>query len=215
MLIKVLLVEDHEIVREGLKALLEAEKNIKIAGEASNGREALFLVKASLPDVVLMDVNMPVMNGIEATQLIKKEFPEVKVLILSMHDHESYLIDMLDAGANGYVIKNCSREELIFAIKKVASDGVYIGPEFTLGMLAKYKNSSAFNIEKNPDISLSDYEIEVLQLVAEGLTNVEMAQKLHTSVRTIETRRKRLQEKTKTSNTATLIRFAVLNGLIK
>jgi DNA-binding NarL/FixJ family response regulator len=214
--IKVLLVEDHDIVRQGIKALLADEPETLVIGEARHGAEALQKLKDLSPDVVLMDLNMPVMNGLECTRQAKKEYPEVKILILSMHDNENYLIDMLEAGADGYILKNTTKEELLFAIRKIASDGVYMGPEFTLNMLAKYKASKGFtDILKHTDIKLTDREMDVLQLIAQGLTNVEMAGRLFTSVRTIETRRKKLLDKTKTTNTATLIRFAVLNGLIK
>lgn len=216
MPVSVFLVEDHEIVRHGIKLLLESEHDIVIAGEASNGAEAVSKLGQVQPDVLLMDMNMPVMNGLECTRIVKKEYPSVKVLILSMHDHESYLIDMLDAGADGYILKNSSREELVFAIKKIANDGIYMAPEFTLSMLAKYKMETAKGRKpENPDIQLTEREKDVLDLIAEGYTNVEIANKLFTSVRTIETRRKKLLEKTGTKNTATLIRFAVLNGLIK
>lgn len=216
MPVNVFLVEDHDIVRHGIKALLEGEPEIAIIGEAANGEQAISKLSSIQPDVILMDMNMPVMNGLESTRIIKRDYPSVKVLILSMHDHESYLIDMLDAGADGYILKNSSREELVFAIKKIANDGMYMAPEFTMSMLAKYKMETGRNRRpENLDIQLTEREKNVLDLIAEGLTNVEIANKLFTSVRTIETRRKKLLEKTGTKNTATLIRFAVLNGLIK
>ncbi|MCW3077762.1 MAG: DNA-binding response regulator [Bacteroidetes bacterium] len=214
--LKVLLVEDHDIVRHGIKALLEDEPAVQVVAEAANGMEALDQIARYHPEVVLMDMNMPVMNGLECTQKIKLIFPHVKILILSMHDHESYLINLLEAGANGYILKNTSREELIFAIRKIGNDGMYMGPEFTMNMLAKYKAASGFigNPVKT-NIAITDRERDVLNLIAEGLTNTEMAQKLFTSVRTIETRRKNLLTKTGTTNTATLIKFAVKNGMIK
>jgi DNA-binding NarL/FixJ family response regulator len=211
---KVLLVEDHEIVRQGIKALLQGNPQVVVTGEASNGEEALEKISASQPDLILMDMNMPVMNGLDCTKLVKKQFPSIKVLILSMHNHENYLIDMLDAGADGYILKNSSKDELLFAIKKIANNGVYIGSEFTLGMLAKFKAENKSNMLPKINLALSDREKDVLTLIADGLTNAEIAGKLFTSIRTIETRRKRLLEKTGTTNTATLIRFAVKNGLI-
>jgi DNA-binding NarL/FixJ family response regulator len=216
MHVKVLLVEDHDIVRQGIKSLLENEEDIVITGEACNGAEALSKAKSTDPDVILMDMNMPVMNGLECTKKLKQEFPGKKILILSMHDHESYLIDMLDAGANGYILKNTNKEELMFAIKKVANDGLYMGPEFTMSMLAKYKAAAGFSSPtRRTDIKISDREMDVLSRIAEGKTNSQIAQELFTSVRTIETRRKNLLEKTGTTNTATLMKFAVINGLVK
>jgi DNA-binding NarL/FixJ family response regulator len=133
-----------------------------------------------------------------------------------MHDHESYLIDLLEAGGDGYLLKNSSKEELVFAIKKIANNGIYMGPEFTLNMLTKYKSASGLVASREKrELNISEREMEVLNLVAEGRTNIEIARTLFTSVRTIETRRKNLLDKTQTNNTATLIRYAVQNGLVK
>jgi DNA-binding NarL/FixJ family response regulator len=214
MNVKLLLVEDHDIVRQGIHSLLENEPDIKIIAEAKNGMEALELCRKDSPDLVLMDMNMPVMNGSDCARAIGKEFPDVKVVILSMHDYEHYLIDMLEAGAKGYILKNSSKDELLFAIRKIAKGGVYIGPEFTLAMLDKYKNGIGMASE-SPLIVLTEGESEILRLVAEGFTNLEMANKLFISVRTVESRRKKLLEKTGTSNTATLIKYALKHGLIK
>lgn len=215
MNIKILLVEDHDIVREGVRSLLENEPGIEITGEARNGQEALDLCRSLAPDLVLMDVNMPVMSGLECMRIMNAEFPLVRVLILSMHEYESYLIDMLDAGADGYILKNSSKAELLFAIKKVAGGDVYISSEFTLSMLEKYKNGNFIHIKSDKPIVLSEGEAQVLDLIAEGFTNTEIADRLFVSVRTVESRRKKLLEKTNTCNTATLIKFAIRNGLIK
>ena len=217
MSINTFLVEDHDIVRNGIKALLKSQPDITIVGEASNGLEALEKLKYIQPDLLLMDMNMPVMDGLAGTRKIKAYFPAIKILVLSMHDHESYLIDMLEAGADGYILKNASTDELMFAIRKIANDGIYIGTEFTLNMLEKYKSSGGFilNNKSKLDLKISDREMDVLKLVAKGHTNNEIAKQLFTSVRTIETRRKNLLDKTKTTNTATLIHFATLNGIIR
>lgn len=213
MPVKVFLVEDHEIVRHGIRALLEGEPDIIVTGEAPNGVEMLKKLENDQPDVLLMDMNMPEMGGVECTTQVKSKYPAVKVLILSMHDHESYLVDMIYAGADGYILKNSSREELLFAIRKVANDGVYISSEFTLNMLAR-QNRRDLRKQSSPPVVLSEREMDVLLLIAEGHTNTEIANKLFTSVRTIETRRKNLLDKTGTNNTATLIRYAVMNGLV-
>lgn len=216
MEINVFLVEDHEILRSGVKALLSTQQNIHVIGEASNGLEAFEKLKRINPDVLLMDINMPVMDGVESTKKIKAEYPHTKVLVLSVHSQETYLVDMLQAGAEGYILKNSSTEELVYAIQKIANDGIYIGPEFTLNMLAKYgPGSSPDSRSVANDLKISDREMDVLKLIAKGLTNNEIAQRLFTSVRTIETRRKKLLEKTRTINTATLIYFATANGLLK
>ena len=213
--IKVMLVEDHDLVREGIQSLLETDGEISVIGEARNGSEAINKIGMLDPDVILMDMNMPVMNGLECTRLIRKNYPGKKILILSMHDHENYLIDLLDAGADGYILKNSSKSELLFAIKKIANNGMYMGAEFTLGMLAKYKASNSYKGVSARDLNITDRELDVLNLIAQGKTNSEIANELFTSVRTIETRRKNLLDKTNTTNTATLIKFAFQNGLLK
>jgi|ERR1700741_3346222 len=214
MSLKVFLVEDHEIVRLGIKALLEGSPEVKVIGEASNGSEAIKQLEKVKPDVLILDMDMPVMNGVECTRLVRKMHSDIKVLILSMPGSENHLADALEAGANGYILKNSSREELIFAVRKIANNGVYIASEFAVSLVTKFK-PAAFKDSGKADIDLTDRERDVLNLVSQGLTNTEIASKLFTSVRTIETRRKKLLEKTGTTNTATLIRFCVLNGLVK
>jgi two-component system response regulator NreC len=214
MTLKMLLVEDHDIVRQGVRSLIENEPGIEIVAEAGNGQAALEICRQMKIDVVLMDINMPVMGGLECTRLMKKEFPEIKILVLSMHDFENYLIDLLQAGANGYILKNSCNRELAFAIRQVANGGMYIGPEFTLSILDKIKNGVNLLGYQGPAISLSEGEAQVLELIGEGLTNIQMANRLFISVRTIESRRKKLLEKTGTTNTATLIKFSIKHGLI-
>lgn len=215
MSVKIIIIEDHALVRQGIRSLLESEPGIEIIAEARNGREALELCARNQPDVVLMDLNVPVMSGLECAHALKKNFPQIKVIVLTMHDDESYLIDMLEAGANGYLWKNSSKEELIFAIKQVAKGGRYIAPEFTISMLNKYTSRIGPFDNFQSGIELSEGERQILSLIAEGFTNTEMANKLFISVRTVESRRKKLLEKTGTTNTATLIKFAIRRGLIK
>lgn len=213
MAVKIILVEDHDVVREGVRSMLENDAEIQVAAEACNGLEALELCSRLDVDMAVMDINMPVMNGLECTRILKKQFPETKVLILSMHNYENYLIDMLQAGADGYILKDSCRHELAFAVKKIAQGGMYIGPEFTVSILEKYAAGGSRADYQGP--AISEGEIQVLELIAEGLTNTQMANKLFISVRTIESRRKKLLEKTGTVNTATLIKFAIRHGLIK
>lgn len=215
MAIKILLAEDQGIVREGLKVLLDSEPQVTVVAMASNGREVLETIEKVAVDIVIMEVNMPVMNGLVCTKQIKSKHQHVKVLILSVCDHESYLVDLLDAGADGYILKSSTKEELLFAIHKVANDGVYIGPEFTMNIISRQKSERKAEHTETRNNLLTDREMEVLELIAQGMTNAEMAAKLFISVRTIETRRKKILEKTGTTNTATLIRYAILNGLIQ
>jgi DNA-binding NarL/FixJ family response regulator len=214
MAIHIFLVEDHEIVRQGIRALLGGDENIMVIGEASNGREALEKMTHVLPDIVLMDMNMPEMNGQECTRALKALYPDVKVLILSMHDDENYLIEMLEAGADGYILKNSSREELLFAIRRIVTNGLYIASEFTLRLLKRIRRENDKKRGAELQLDLSERDLELIDLIAEGLTNQEIAERIFSSVRTVETRRKKLLDKTGAKNTASLIRFAVNHGII-
>jgi DNA-binding NarL/FixJ family response regulator len=212
---RIYLVEDHSIVREGIKALLLEEKDFEIVGESGDGNDALKNILSTKPDIVLMDVNVPGINGIQCAREIKKTDPQIKVLMLSMHDEHSYLTDVLNCGAEGFVIKNAKKNELVFAIRQVFAGGKYIAPEFTMNLLNRMRDGLTPYEVITTNIQISAKEQEVLNLMMEGLTSVQMAQKLFTSVRTIETRRKKLLDKTGTTNTATLVRFAIKSGLAK
>jgi DNA-binding NarL/FixJ family response regulator len=213
MPVKIFLVEDQEIVLQGMKSLLNGESNITVTGEASNGAEALEKLQSGFPDMLLMDMSISAMNGLECIRTVKQQYPNLKILVLCILDQENYLMDLLDAGADGYILKNSTKEELVFAIEKIANHGSYRAPEFTLNICADRESISQY--PSVIPVILSRGEKEVLDLVADGLTNSEIALKLCNSIRTIETRRKNLLEKTGTTNTATLIRFAVQNRLIK
>lgn len=214
--IRVLLAEDHNIVRNGILSLLEKEQGIEVVDEASDGLEALKKIEANkYIDVVLADMNMPGMNGIELLTRLQQEQPHVKVLILSMLDHENYVQQAMSAGAFGYLLKKVSREELVFGIKQVANGGKYICMDLTMKVLAKFSNEGQEPHVSKVNVNLSKREVEVLLLIADGLTNSEIANKLFTSRRTVEGHRKKLIDKTGSRNTAALIRFAVTNGLLK
>lgn len=213
MPIKIILVEDHDIVRQGVRSLLENDPEIDIVAEATNGIEALEICSKMQVDVAVIDINMPKMNGVDCTRIMKKQFPGIKVLILSMHNDEHYLVDVLQAGAEGYILKDSCRNELGFAIRKINFGGLYIDPEFTLSILGKYMSGISNTRYTGP--AITEGEIQVLDLIAQGLTNTQMANKLFISVRTIESRRKKLLEKTGTVNTATLMKFAIKHGLLK
>ncbi len=219
-MIKVVLADDHKIVRDGVKAFLTNDNDIHVVGEAANGLELLDLLARQEADVAVVDINMPAMDGFEATKQIKEKFAKVKVLILSMLDHENYINRMFEAGASGYMMKNTSREEFMNGLRIVASGQKFICAEIALNLLRKVSNQpskpsvSASAPLKTTNNELSKREVEVLRLIAEGLTNAEIADKLFTSKRTIESHRQSLLEKTQSNNTATLIRYAVSNGLV-
>lgn len=218
-MIKLVLTDDHKLFREGVKALLTEDETIEIAGEAGSGNELLKLLSTVPADMVLLDISMPDMDGLETIKLLRRQHPSVKVLVLSMLDNEWYVQQMLEVGAAGYLLKNISKEELRAAIGMVASGMQYISPNLTIDFLRKSNAPApAFTLDqdnnKKPHKELSKREMEVLNLISEGFTNAEISEKLFTSKRTIETHRQNLLEKTQTKNTAALIKFAVLNGII-
>jgi DNA-binding NarL/FixJ family response regulator len=216
--INVILVDDHQIIRDGIKAFLKEDNDINIVGEADNGKQLLQLVAENQPDLVLMDINMPEMDGYEATKILHEQFPDVKILILSMLDHEKYVSKMLHAGASGYILKNSGKDELLCGIRLVSKGHKYICSDLAFTFLNKLHRD--FSPELNSIAApkkvadLSQREIEVLKLIAEGLTNAEIADKLFTSKRTIESHRQNIIEKTQVKNTASLIKYAITNGII-
>lgn len=215
-MIRIILVDDHAIIRDGIRSLLEGEADFQIVGEAANGQKALELLAETPADLVLMDVNMPVMGGQEATAHISTDFPEIKVLILSMLDHVEYVRRLMEAGASGYILKNAGKDEIAFAIRFIMMGHQFMSSELGFGLLEKIQNVPyvALTEPGKKTGGLSQRELEVLKLIAEGLTTHEIASQLFTSRRTIETHRQNLIEKAKVKNTAALIRFAVTEGLL-
>lgn len=215
-MINIILAEDHNIVRDGIRNLLEKEKDFKIAGEALNGQEVLDLLDNGITaDIILADINMPVMTGIEMAQRVTARKLPLKIVVLSMLDHERYVVQAFEAGVSGYLLKNVSADELIFAIRHIHTDGRYICSELSLRFLDRLmQQPDRSKHEMETGIEYSTREIEILMLVAEGLTNQEIADRLFTSKRTIENYRQALIEKTNTKNTASLIRYAIQHGLI-
>jgi DNA-binding NarL/FixJ family response regulator len=218
---RILLADDHTILRDGIRALLSADADLDVVGEASNGAEVLAILETTPTDVVLMDVQMPVFDGFATMPEIRSRFPEVRVLVLTMLDHENYVARMLEAGALGYVLKNAAISEITYAIRTVAAGNPFLCTEIGLNMLYKAVSQSAgpsnLTSDENGTATGSDLtarELEVLKLIAEGLTNGEISDKLFTSKRTIETHRQNIIAKTQAKNTAALIKLAVSRGLI-
>ncbi len=212
MNIKVLLVDDHKIVREGLRSLLEKEGDIKIVAEADNGRTAAQRATEMLPDVVVMDIAMPEMNGIEATRRITAENPEIRVLALSMHSARRFVSEALSVGAKGYLLKDCAADELVRAIRTVAADKIYLSPDITDQIVKDYVK----NLPDSPPAALnmlSTREKEVLQLIAEGRNTKEIAFTLNVSIKTIETHRQQIMKKLNLQSVAGLTRYAIREGL--
>lgn len=212
--IKVLIADDHQIIIDGLKSLISAEKSIELVGEASNGKEAIDLLKLITANVVILDINMPVLNGIETMKRIKSDFPEVKVIILSMHNESSLIKNLIEIGTDGYLLKNCDQDELIEAIHKVGSGQKYFSSEVTLSLLNKNSGMKS-TVKTDPILSnLTEREIEILKLITQGLTNKEIGEQLFISHRTVDTHRTNLMKKLELNNIAGLIRFAIKNGFV-
>jgi DNA-binding NarL/FixJ family response regulator len=210
-MIRLFLVDDHTVLRQGLKSLLQQSDTLQVVGEAENGEQLLAQLPANPCDVVLLDLHMPVLDGLATTKRLHAEFPEVRIVILSMADGERAIGQVLEAGAHGYVLKNTDHEELITAVHTVATGRRFLCSELGLAMLEKVLASPPDPAAK-PTSGLSTREQEVLRLVADGLTTAAIAEKLFTSPRTIETHRQNIMEKTGAKNTAALIKTAASQG---
>ncbi len=211
--IKVLIADDHQIVRDGLRALLEKEPDLEVIATVEDGRSTVKMVEALQPDVVIMDVTMPELNGIESTRQITHDFPGVKVIALSMHDDRRFVINMLKAGASGYLIKDCAFKELTKAIHVVVKKGkVYLSPEISDIVVNNYVTGPA-GPESLIYAVLTPREREVLQLVCEGKTSGQIASSLFVSVKTVECHRSQLMHKLKINTLADLVKYAIQEGL--
>ena len=213
--IQVVIADDHKIIRVGLRGLLEREKDIEVTGEAENGNDLLALLKKSQPDVILMDIDMGTTSGIDATREVKKLFPEIHVLGLTMHEEQDYIVNMLEAGASGYLLKNAGREELLAAIHTVNKGDSYFSQKVSTTLLqAITKQKELPTSHSHRDVPLSDREIEVLKMIAQEHSNGEIAEKLFISIRTVDTHRRNLLEKLNVKNTAGLVKYAIEKGIL-
>jgi DNA-binding NarL/FixJ family response regulator len=206
---RILLADDHAVVRQGFGRILAAESDMEIVGEAGNGREAVEMAGKLKPEVVVMDVSMPELNGIEATRRLVKSLPYTKVLALSMHKDSVYVREILRAGARGYLLKDSSGQDLIAAVRSLAKGEGYISPAVSGAVLADYRQHVT-----DPIDLLTSREREVLQMIAEGQTNKDVAGKLNLSVYTVDAHRGRIMEKLNLHSTGEMVRFAMRNGLI-
>jgi DNA-binding NarL/FixJ family response regulator len=212
MSIKVLLADDHEIFREGIHSLLDKEPDIEVVGGAKNGKESVRLAQELKPDVVVMDITMPDLNGIEATHQIKKKVPSARVLCLSMHSDRKFVLEMFRAGASAYLLKNCAFKELTRAIHAVVANQFYVSPEITHIIIDESLANQAAVTSSIRSI-LTAKELQVLQLIAEGHNIKEIALFLNKSAKTIETHRRRIMKKLKIHSVAGLIKYAISEGL--
>lgn len=208
--IDILLADDHALVRDGIRARLESLPHIRVIGEAANGREVVELAQSLRPDVVLMDINMPCLNGLEATRKIIERWPQVRVLILTMHDNKEYIVGLMAAGAKGYILKDVSKAEMIEAIERVHRGENYLSSGVGRALLDDMTRPS----DDVGEIPLTQREKTILVLLAEGLSNKEIARRLFISVRTVESHRANIKQKLGVTTSAGLARYALKHGLV-
>nr|WP_320192827.1 response regulator transcription factor [uncultured Desulfobacter sp.] len=216
MKINIILADDHHLIREGLRLLLDREKDFSVLAEADDGRAALSAVKKFKPDLVIMDVSMPELNGMEATRKIISEAPGTKVLALSMYSDKRFVEGMFLAGVSGYILKNCIAKELVSAVRLVAKGQVYISPEIAGTIVDGYLSCVVSENDTNRGInrkSLTDREREILQLISEGQNTKEIAEKLHVSSKTVDAHRRNIMTKIGVQSIAELTKFAIREGI--
>ncbi|MDX2001182.1 MAG: response regulator transcription factor [Chitinophagales bacterium] len=212
--IKILIVDDHPMIRHGIKSLLDGDQ-YEVSDEASNGEEALQKLARAKFDLVIMDIKMPEMNGIEATEEIVKRYPDVRVLAISMYDEQRYIMKMLQAGAMGYVLKNTGKQELMTAVNTVMQGESYFSQEVSSIMMSQFMTRKPVQTENAKlDITLTKRETEIIRLIAEELTNSEIADRLGISPRTVDTHRRNLLQKLDVKNTAGLVKYAIQHNIL-
>jgi DNA-binding NarL/FixJ family response regulator len=209
--ITILLADDHDVVRRGMKMLLEDEEGIQVVGEASDGLDAIEKVKILMPNVVILDLTMPKMNGIEAAKVISEEYPEVKILIFSMHHNKEYIVKSVENGANGYLLKDTGKDELLRAIRVVSEGRKYFPPEISEVIINELLAKTSGNHEETRPIfeKITPKEKQILGMIVQGYNSREMADKLFLSIRTVDNHRANMMKKVKAKNTADLVKMAI------
>jgi len=212
MTINILLVDDHKLMREGIRFMLEQETDLSVIGEASNGREALELCSELHPNIIVMDINMPDMNGTEATRRIRKDFSNTRIVALSMHSDKYIVMQMLKAGASGYLLKDCSGQDIVTAIRSVHEGKSFLSPEITGVVIENYVQQTSLEAAEEP-AKLTTKEREVLQLIAEGFTSKEIASHLNIAAKTVDNHRVNVMDKLGIRSVAELTKFAIRHGI--
>ena len=212
--IKLLLADDHTILREGLKLILNKEHDFEVVGEANDGRETIKLVEILRPDVVIMDITMPLLNGLEATRQIKKRFPEVDVIVLTVHEAEEYVYQVFDAGASGYLCKKSAHKDLVYAVRTICSGEYFISPTISKSVIKEYITKTVPAHKNDNYHALTEREREILQLIAEGNSNKQISDIINVSIKTVEVHRAHIMEKLDVHNTANLTRYAIRKGIV-
>jgi two-component system response regulator NreC len=213
--IRVLICDDHTILREGIRLLLNAQADMEVVAEAVDGRDAVDKAREFNPDVILMDIAMPLLNGLEATKQIRRDHPNARVLVLTMYESDEYVAQMLEAGAAGYVLKKVAGSELVYAIRSVFNGEAFLYPSITKRLVEDYLRRVESGQERDTFDGLTDREREVLQLIAEGHTNKEIADLLNLSVRTVQNHRAHIMEKLGMHDRGELIKYAIQKGIIE
>ena len=213
--IRVLICDDHTILREGIRLLLNSQPDIEVVAEAVDGREAVDKARQVKPDIILMDIAMPLLNGLEATKQIRRDNPNARVLVLTMYESDEYVSQMLEAGAAGYVLKKVAGSELVYAIHSVYNGEAFLYPSITKRLVEDYLRRVELGQERDSFDGLTDREREVLQLIAEGHTNKDIADLLNLSVRTVQNHRAHIMEKLGMHDRGELIKYAIQKGIIE
>ncbi len=213
--IRVLICDDHTILREGIRLLLNSQPDIEVVAEAVDGRDAVEQARTVKPDVILMDIAMPFLNGLEATKQIRRDNPNARVLVLTMYESDEYVSQMLEAGAAGYVLKKVAGSELVYALRAVYQGEAFLYPSITKRLVEDYLRRVESGQERDTFDGLTDREREVLQLIAEGHTNKEIADLLNLSVRTVQNHRAHIMEKLGMHDRGELIKYAIQKGIIE
>lgn len=214
--IRLLIVDDHELILKGIKEILKPLKNIIVVGSAMNGKEAIEKAAELRPDVIFMDISMPELNGIEATRSIKKAIPEIKILALTQHEESEYVFQFLNAGGNGYLLKNSTKDDFLEAIDTVLANKRYLSTQVSEQMINNLVSNQSTDEKENVNkVHLTKREREIIQKIADDLSNAQIANELNISLRTVETHRRNIMQKLKVKTVVALLRYASLHDIIK